>query len=163
MTIEKNVIQVAVAVENLETAIEAWSTFLGREPSKTLVTGPQEEWKTEYRGAPSDARCKLAIYDLGECQVELMEPVGGPSVWADHLEQKGPGVHHIGFRVEGMKEGVRFCDALGMPLLQSGEFGNGRYAYFDSEAQLGTMLELLEFDDYAEPTADSSSPTDEVA
>jgi hypothetical protein len=33
-----------------------------------------------------------------------------------------------------------------MPLMQRGEYTGGRYAYVDTTAQLGTILELLEND-----------------
>ncbi|TFG70725.1 MAG: VOC family protein, partial [Anaerolineales bacterium] len=39
-----------------------------------------------------------------------------------------------------------YLDAKGIPLVQSGEYTGGRYAYTDGIAQLGVILELLEND-----------------
>ena len=45
-----------------------------------------------------------------------------------------------------MKEKIASFEKGGYPLLQKGEFAGGRYAYFDTEKQLGALIELLEFD-----------------
>ena len=45
-----------------------------------------------------------------------------------------------------MKEKLAYLDSKGMLLVQQGEYTGGRYAYVDSVAQLGTILELLEND-----------------
>lgn len=158
-TVNTTVIQVAIAVHDLDAAVQAWSGFLGVAPSRRLVTGTQEEAGTEYRGSTTPARCKLALFELGECTIELMEPVDGPSVWADFLSERGEGIHHIGFQVRGMDRGIESCEALGFPLIQRGEFGTGRYAYFGSERQLGTMVELLEFDDDRDTTTRNDDGT----
>jgi methylmalonyl-CoA/ethylmalonyl-CoA epimerase len=55
-------------------------------------------------------------------------------------------VHHIAFQVKGMKEKIAALEAEGMPLLQSGEYVGGRYAYIDSSRDLKVTLELLEND-----------------
>lgn len=41
-----------------------------------------------------------------------------------------------------MPEKIAYLDANGVPLVQRGEYTGGRYAYMDSNAQLGTILEL---------------------
>ena len=71
---------------------------------------------------------------------ELIEPVGGPSTWKEHLDTKGEGVHHIAFRIKGMVEQVAMLEKKGMPAVQRGDFTGGRYAYIDSAPQLGGNL-----------------------
>jgi catechol 2,3-dioxygenase-like lactoylglutathione lyase family enzyme len=140
--IDTSVLHVAVVVRDLDTAVRAWTGFLGVEPAVVQIANTSDD---EYRGGATTAQCKQAIYDLGGFQIELMEPLGEPSVWAEHLESQGEGLHHIAFRVRGMEDGIRSCEASALPLLQRGEFENGRYAYFD-RGRLGAMIELLEFD-----------------
>jgi methylmalonyl-CoA/ethylmalonyl-CoA epimerase len=142
---EQTLMQVAIAVRDLDAAVDAWSSFLGVEPTRRLVTAPLEESKAEYHGAPTPARVKLALFELDQLTIELMEPVDKPSVWDDHLAKHGQSVHHLGFRIPDMDKGAASLERLGYPLLQSGDFGTGRYAYFDSESALGTTVELLEF------------------
>lgn len=141
-------IHVAMMVPDLEAAVAAWSQLLGTPPSVRHTTQPFAESQTEYRGAPTPARLKMALFDTDDFQIELGEPsnLDEPSVWADHVNEGGSGLHHIGYRVVGMARVVAALEELGMPLLQKAEFEGGRYAYIDSEAHLGAMIELLEFD-----------------
>ena len=53
---------------------------------------------------------------------------------------------HIAFQIKGMVTKTAYLDAKGLPLVQRGEYTGGRYAYFDGNTQLGTILELLEND-----------------
>jgi hypothetical protein len=77
-----------------------------------------------------------------------MQPEGGPSVWWDHLDEYGEGIHHIAFEVKGMDEAIAACEKMGFSLMQRGEMsdGAGRYAYVDSKKDLKITIELLEFD-----------------
>lgn len=155
-------IHVAMMVHDIEAAVASWSKMLGAEPSVRHVTDPYEESLTEYKGTPTPARLKMALFDTGDFQIELGEPVSReePSVWADHLNERGDGLHHIGYRVDGMDRVIAALEDLGMPLLQRAEFEGGRYAYMDSESSLGAMIELLEFDD-ADSTAAEETTTGE--
>jgi hypothetical protein len=150
-----SLIQVGMVVRDLDSKITAWSAFLGVEPTWIGETGPVGETQATYMGRLTQARCRQAIFDLGECSFELIEPIGEPSVWQDAVRDRGDCLHHIGFRVHGMNEGVRQLEGSGNALVQKGEFESGRYAYFDAAATLGTLIELLEFDP-PEPTAASS-------
>lgn len=142
-------IHVAMMVHDLERAVDAWSRLLGASPSVRHTTAPYSDSLTEYRGLPTPARLYMALFDTGDFQIELGEPASleEPSVWADHLNNGGSGLHHIGYRVVGMGRVVAALDELGFPLLQRAEFEGGRYAYIDTESDLGAMIELLEFDD----------------
>ena len=63
------------------------------------------------------------------------------------INQHGESLHHIAFQIKGMKEKLAYLNTQGVSLMQRGEYTGGRYAYLDSVAQLGTVLELLENDD----------------
>jgi methylmalonyl-CoA/ethylmalonyl-CoA epimerase len=100
---------------------------------------------TQYRGGTSSARAKLAFFDLGsQVRLELIEPVGAPSTWQEHLDQHGDSLHHIAFFVKGMDEVLLRLDAQQIPLVQKGDYKGGRYAYVDGVPTLGAVLELLE-------------------
>lgn len=147
--LEPDPIHVAMMVHDLEAAVAAWSRLLGSPPSVRHTTAPYSESFTEYRGLPTPARLKMALFDTSDLQIELGEPASleEPSVWADHLNNGNTGLHHIGYRVTGMARAVAAFDELGFTLLQRAEFEGGRYAYIDTEPDLGAMIELLEFDD----------------
>jgi methylmalonyl-CoA/ethylmalonyl-CoA epimerase len=143
---EPNVVQIGLIVRDIEATARAYAALLGVDVPAWSLTGPLEEAHTRYRGEPTAARAKLAFFRLGNLQIELIEPVGGPSTWREFLDTHGEGVHHIAFTVEGMQEQVAGLEAHGMPLAQRGDYTGGRYAYIDSSEQLKVILELLEND-----------------
>lgn len=143
---EPNVVQIGLIVRDIEATAQAYAAFLGVEVPPRSLTGAVEEAHTRYRGEPTEARAKLAFLRLGNLQIELIEPVGGPSTWREFLDTHGEGVHHIAFTVDGMQEQVAALEAHGMPLVQRGDYTGGRYAYIGSSDQLKVILELLEND-----------------
>lgn len=136
--------QVALVVRDAEATAGAWAELLGVEPPPAIETSPDEGEGTAYRGEPTQARAKLAFFDLGSVKLEIIEPVGGPSTWSEHLDRHGEGVHHIAFRIEGMDDKLAALRERGMPTVQIGYFTGGRYGYVDAESKLGVVLELLE-------------------
>lgn len=141
------IIQVGIVVGDVEATARAWSQILGLPMPEIRMTDELELAQTEYEGAPTAARARMAFFHLGQVDIELLEPVGEPSTWNDQLQQQhGPSLHHIAFGIAGMGEKRAYLNGKGLQLIQRGEYPGGRYAYFDSQATLGTVLELLEFD-----------------
>ena len=140
------VIQVGIVVADIEKTARAWSQILGLPMPEIRITDELDFARTSYRSAPTTGRARLAFFHMGQVDIELLEPVGGPSTWSDQLQQHGQSLHHIAFEVAGMKEKTAYLEGEGLALIQRGEYVGGRYAYFDSQAQLGTVLELLEHD-----------------
>src|SRR5574341_772044 len=131
------VMQVAIIVKDIEAAARAWAEILGVAVPEVIITDTVDRAHTEYRGRPSEARAKLAFFHLGQVALELVEPIGGPSAWQDHLDQHGESLHHIAFEVKGMADKLSFLASKGIRLLQRGDYSGGRYAYMDSSARLG--------------------------
>jgi catechol 2,3-dioxygenase-like lactoylglutathione lyase family enzyme len=140
------VVQIGLIVRDVEETAQVYAELLGVEVPEWFLTGPEEEAHTRYRAEPTEARAKLAFFRLGNLQLELIEPVGGPSTWRDYLKAHGEGVHHVAFEVEDMEAQVAALEAKGMPLAQRGDYAGGRYAYIDSSEELKVILELLEND-----------------
>ncbi len=140
------VTQVAIIVRDIEAKACAWAQILGLPVPAVIVTDPVEVAQTEYQGQPSPARAKLAFFQLGQVSLELIEPIGGPSTWQEHLDAHGESLHHIAFQIQGMQDRLAYLDANGVPLVQRGEYTGGRYAYADGTKALGAVIELLEND-----------------
>lgn len=146
-TLGTNIVtQVGIIVRDIETKARAWSEILGLPMPNIIITDTVDKTQAEYNGKPTSARAKLAFFHMGQLDVELIEPIDGPSTWKDQLDQHGDSLHHIAFNIKGMQEKVAYLDSKGVPLIQRGEYTGGRYAYLDGIAQLGTVLELLEND-----------------
>jgi hypothetical protein len=140
------VMQVGIIVKDIEAKARAWADVLGLPIPDIMVTDPVEIAQTEYKGKSTEARAKLAFFDLGQVALELIQPLGSPSTWQDQLDQHGESLHHIAFVIKGMPEKIAYLAVKDMPLVQKGEYTGGRYAYIDGVSKLGLILELLEND-----------------
>ncbi|WP_139993780.1 VOC family protein [Paenibacillus paridis] len=142
----RTITQIGLLVNDIDEVSQAYADFFGVEKPAWFWTDTVDKAQTEYKGESSVARAKLAFFDMGSLQLELIEPDEHPSTWREHLDKHGEGPHHIAFVVDGMKEKTASMEKLGMPLIQKGEYTGGRYAYMDTFKQLKVMLELLEND-----------------
>lgn len=143
----KIVTQIGFVVNDIEKTSQAFADFLGVEKPQWSLTDTIDKTHGEFNGQPCPARAKLAFFHVGETlDIELIEPDETPSIWRNVLNEKGEGVHHIAFVVNGMKEKILALEGNGMKLLQRGEYTGGRYAYIDCVDQLKTIVELLEND-----------------
>jgi methylmalonyl-CoA epimerase len=136
--------QVGVVVRDIERAIDAYSHVFGMPRPAIVVSAGPDVAHTRYRGEPTDAQAKLAFFDLGQVTLELIEPLGGPSTWQDHLDTKGEGIHHIAFRIDNTDQVVASLRSEGVDVIQQGAYEGGMYTYLDAESTLGVILELLE-------------------
>jgi methylmalonyl-CoA/ethylmalonyl-CoA epimerase len=135
--------QVALVVKDIEKAAKAWAEALGVPVPEARLTGPAEETQIRYRGKPTEARARLAFFNLGPIILELIEPVGEPSVWRDGLGKCDAAFHHVAFFVRDAERTIDRLQAQGMEVVQTGGFRGGRYVYVDACQRLGAMLELL--------------------
>ncbi len=138
--------QIGLVVNDIEKTSKAYAQFFGVEKPEWFWTDTVEVAQTEVRGEKSEARAKLAFFDMGSLQLELIEPDQHPSTWRESLNRNGEGFHHIAFQIKGMKDKISIMEAGGMPLLQKGEYTGGRYAYMDTFSELKVLVELLEND-----------------
>ena len=144
----RTVVQVAIVCRDIEASATRWAAFFDVPVPKITLTRPGSQRGMLYKGRPSDARVKLAFFKAGQVQIELLEPVGGPSAWRDGLEQNGEGVHHIGFVVNDLDRSIGALKAMGYEPLHSGRYDgdDGSYVYMDSRKALGVIVELLHSD-----------------
>jgi catechol 2,3-dioxygenase-like lactoylglutathione lyase family enzyme len=137
------VTQIAIVVKDIEKTSAAFSRILGLPEPSISVTGG-ESARATFRGEPTNAQAKLAFFKLGQVQLELIEPLGGDSVWQEVLDKKGEGVHHIAFNVKGTEKVTDYLAGHDITVAQQGHYPGGMYTYVDSEEHLAVMLELLE-------------------
>ena len=139
--------QVAFVVRDLE-ASEHWFQRLLGVPSFTRLNGICLGEGCEYRGQPSDSEANLSLGYLGDTQLELIEPVRGPSLYTEFLEKNNPGLHHVAFLVPDFEASVEALRSDGLALLCKGQLGPGsQFAYFDCESEGASVVELLGFDE----------------
>ena len=141
------VTQIGIIVKDIEKTAKVYADFLGLPVPPISQTAGIEVSQALYKGEPCEATAKLAFFNVGEgIDIELIEPDEKHSTWREFLDTKGEGVHHIAFGIKDTKGKTQKLAAIGIPLVQSGEWGTGRYAYFDSFEPLKVLIETLESD-----------------
>jgi methylmalonyl-CoA/ethylmalonyl-CoA epimerase len=139
--------QCALVVEDLDEAVRRWSDELAIGPWTGYRLEPPRLKEMRYHGTDVEFSLRHALAWQGEVQFELVQPLQGPSIWADHLAEHGPGLHHIGKYVADHPAAVAAALAAGFEPLQSargfGAEGDGAFAYFQPPG-LAMIIELIE-------------------
>lgn len=131
MTERPAIAHIGVAVESIEGALAFYRDVLGLEP------GPVEE----ADGA------RIVSLRFGASEVELLEPRQEDGPIAKFLARRGPGIHHICYRVPDLDRALAACRASGYRLIDEtprrGAAGH-RIAFVHPKATAGILLELTE-------------------
>jgi hypothetical protein len=145
------VVQIGILVNDVETAAQKYADFFGVKKPESHMSDPIETSLAEYRGKPTRARVKQAIFSFGQVDIELIQPDNEPSAWREALDANGEGFHHIAFVVKDINGKIADLGAKGYTNIQTGrwskkkEGGNsGIYSYIDTSGELKLILELLE-------------------
>ncbi|MHB1164166.1 MAG: VOC family protein [Candidatus Nanopelagicales bacterium] len=139
--------QVGILVPDLAEGIRQWTAILGRSDWRVYTYGPDWVPELTYRGQPGEFSMSLALVG-SEPQVELIQPLTGPSIYHEWIDDHGYGQHHLGFWVDSIDEVARQSSAAGIELTQTGRGygidGDGGFAYLDTLESLGVILEAIE-------------------
>jgi methylmalonyl-CoA/ethylmalonyl-CoA epimerase len=131
---------------------------LGIGPWKILEINPRNTSEQTYRGRPAAFSIRVGFAQVADVIFELMQPLSGPSIFAEHLAAKGEGLHHISFSLDGAPwaERVAAFEARGFPVVQSGLWlGGVRFAFFDTEQATGASFETYRYPpDYVDPAGE---------
>ena len=138
--------QIAFVVPDLERAVRAFDERLSAGPWRGWVFGPQGAGR-EYRGEPAEWTLRLVLNERSP-QYEIIEPLTGPSIHADWLDERGEGFHHVGYVVASLAALTEEMEAAGHPAIARihsfGAAGDGAAAYFDTADALGFLVEAVE-------------------
>ena len=138
------VVQVAWVTDDIDTTERLLSEHFGV-GGWTRVSdvefGPET---TTLRGEPVSFTAHISLGYAGELQLELIEPVSGPTIHAEFLREHGPGLHHVCFEVEDLDAACRAAEEAGLPVLMRGAMMDGEieFAYVDGSASGAPYVEL---------------------
>jgi methylmalonyl-CoA/ethylmalonyl-CoA epimerase len=122
---------IGIAVPSITTALAFYRDVLG------IAPGPPET---------ADGATIVAL-PFGDVQVELLEPRSPDSPIAKFLSRRGPGIHHICYRVPDLDRALAQCRAAGYELVDATPrigAGKRRIAFVHPRATAGILLELTE-------------------
>jgi len=102
----------------------------------------------------TDFHVRAALADFGDMQIELLEPVQGPSTYMEFLKTYGQGIHHVSFGESGdHDEVVSIMQNHGIGIEMKGVLGGAvRFTYMATQKDLGTIFEVVKTDLEAEMT-----------
>lgn len=139
--------QIGVVVRDLENACRRYSTLWQCGPWRVFTYSPAILSLQRYRGAPSLFAVRIAL-NATSPQLELLQPLEGPSVYHEWLERRGEGMHHLAVYVEDADEAIASFAAVGYAVVQEGRGfgadGDGAFVYFDTEHEFGYLLEVVQ-------------------
>ncbi len=122
---------IGIAVRDLEAAVAFYRDVLGATPHPT----------EQADGAD------LVRVQLGEIEIELLTASDAESPIGKFLARRGPGIHHISFRVPDLEAALAHCRKAGYELIdQTPRAGAGgrRIAFLHPRSTAGALLELTD-------------------
>lgn len=90
-----DIYQIGIVVRDVRKAAEHYWKTLGVGPWQIGSLGPPVVRDVTVRGKPVTVSVRGAYAQSGPVQLELIEPLEGPSIWKEFLEEKGGGLHHV--------------------------------------------------------------------
>jgi len=128
----KNIDHIAIAVKNLDVALETFRKILGCDENAIRI----EEVASE--------QVRVGFITLGESKIELLEPMSEESAIAKFLAKNGEGMHHIALATEDIQaETERLAAANITPLGLPKEGAGGKKIMFLHPKETNRVL--LEF------------------
>ncbi len=92
-------------------------------------------------------KVKVAMVELGESRIELLEPTSADSVIAKFLEKRGEGLHHVALHVPDLAHAVEQLKNSGARLI-SDEIkigaGGHMYVFVHPSSAGGVLVELVQ-------------------
>ena len=128
-------------------------TAVGFGPFKVYHVDSGDWEGVNYRGAPAERYALEVCMATGTWDVEIIVPIpgGGRTIYGEYLaQQPAGGLHHIGayLAADQYDAAYRYLEGRGYAQIQGGPIlgidRNGRFDYFEADAQLGLTLELLD-------------------
>jgi methylmalonyl-CoA/ethylmalonyl-CoA epimerase len=124
---------VGVAVEDIDSALALYRDALGLQ----LV----------HRETVAEQGVEAALLDVGESHVELLQPLGPETAVAKFLSRRGPGMHHVAYRVDDVDETLSALAAAGLRLIDERPrrgIRGSRVAFLHPTSTGGVLTEIVQ-------------------
>lgn len=125
---------VAVAVSSMSEALQTWQTLLDKESPDG-----EEEVASE--------KVRVAFFEVGETRFELLESMDPTGPIAAFIEKRGPGIHHVCLKVEGIETMIQRLTASGFRFVGDAPrpgAGGCQVAFIHPKSTGGVLIELSE-------------------
>ena len=124
---------IGIAVQSLDATLPFYRDALGMDFKGTEEVAEQ--------------KVKVAMLQVGESKIELLEPTGPDSPIAKFLEKSGPGIHHVAYEVEDIEAAIAHMKEQGARMIdelpRNGAHGT-RIAFVHPKSSNGVLTELCQ-------------------
>ena len=124
---------VGIAVSDLREAVERYRRTFGLEPV--------------HRERMDDQGVEEVLFAVGESFVQLLGALGPDTPVGRFLGKRGPGVHHVGYRVASVADALEHLRAEGVGLIDEAPRPGSRgttIAFVHPKDTGGVLVELVE-------------------
>jgi methylmalonyl-CoA/ethylmalonyl-CoA epimerase len=126
-----HIAHVGIAVPDIGAALAFYRDVLGLEPHSPEIADGAD----------------IVALPFGDSEVELLAPRDADGPIAKFLANRGPGIHHLCYRVPDLDAALEACRTAGYRLIdETPRIGAGgrRIAFVHPKATAGILLELTE-------------------
>jgi methylmalonyl-CoA epimerase len=124
---------VALAVEDLDAALGLYRDSLGM----PLV----------HRETVDEQGVEAALLDVGDAHIELLQPLGAETPVGKFLARRGPGLHHIAYRVTDVDQTLAKLSGAGLRLIDEQArrgIRGSRVAFVHPASTGGVLTEIVQ-------------------
>jgi methylmalonyl-CoA/ethylmalonyl-CoA epimerase len=129
----RKISHIGIAVRDLDQQVAFYQDKLGLE-----LLGFEEV---------KDQHVKVAIFKVGESNIELLTPTSPESPIAKFLDKRGEGIHHLAYDSDGLEALLGTLEEKGVDLIDKkprpGAHG-ARIAFLHPRSTFGVLTELCE-------------------
>jgi methylmalonyl-CoA/ethylmalonyl-CoA epimerase len=124
---------VGVAVDDLDSALALYEGTFGM--------------PVAHRETVSEQGVEAVLLDVGHCHVELMRPLGERTAVGKFLARRGPGLHHVAYRVDDIESVLARLRELDIELIDREPrtgIRRSRVAFLHPRSTGGVLTEIVE-------------------
>jgi methylmalonyl-CoA epimerase len=124
---------VGIAVTDLDEAVERYRRMFGLEPA--------------HRERMADQGVEEVLFVVGESFVQLLGALAPDTPVGRFLDQRGPGLHHLGYRVANLTDALERLRAEGVRLIDETPRAGSRgttIAFVHPRSVGGVLVELVQ-------------------
>jgi methylmalonyl-CoA/ethylmalonyl-CoA epimerase len=124
---------VGVAVDDLDSAVALYEGTFGM--------------PVAHRETVTEQGVEAVLLDIGDCHVELLRPLGERTAVGKFLARRGPGLHHVAYRVDDIESALARLRELQIELIDSEPrtgIRRSRVAFLHPRSTGGVLTEIVE-------------------
>ena len=93
----RKIFQICLVTDDIEKTVKAWVDIykVGPWTISTFSNETMSDFKVGGKIVEEPFEFQIAISQIGNIEMEIIQPIKGPNIYFDFLKRKGVGLHHI--------------------------------------------------------------------